>query len=305
MSSTWFQLRHLFFILLDLKCVFSPAECLCGAADFGLWVSYKRGDPKWCSVGPSVLLFQWLWCRDTRGQYTHTHTPKTHVIKCCSTFSCYCFVCQLYNKTCILPFICVHLGMSWNQHCDDQHRPAPTGLLQLWRGALQVLILKTLKAYFSIHDFFLPLLDLPLVFVVARPNTYHSNLQVSWDLNTGVCCTVGVGDLTEVRGQTRWRVTAHRRAFRLLVELGLGSVGLKVSLFFVSLVSGSVWSSYRKSCVNMVMKWLVPESSSRYINRMTNEALHKGEHTCPDIYLRPLQQNSLKIGQIPIILVEQ
>ncbi|KAM6940190.1 DDB1- and CUL4-associated factor 15 [Xenentodon cancila] len=76
----------------------------------------------------------------------------------------------------------------------------------------------------------------------CRPNTYHSNLQVSWDLNTGVCCTVGVGDLTEVKGQT----------------------------------SGSVWSSYRKSCVNTVMKWLVPEGSSRYINRMTNEALHKG-----------------------------
>ncbi|KAM4595437.1 DDB1- and CUL4-associated factor 15 isoform 2-T2 [Fundulus diaphanus] len=76
----------------------------------------------------------------------------------------------------------------------------------------------------------------------CRPNTYHSNLQVSWDLNTGVCCTVGVGDLSEVKGQT----------------------------------SGSVWSSYRKSCVNTVMKWLVPESSSRYINRMTNDALHKG-----------------------------
>ncbi|XP_037546133.1 DDB1- and CUL4-associated factor 15 [Nematolebias whitei] len=76
----------------------------------------------------------------------------------------------------------------------------------------------------------------------CRPNTYHSNLQVSWDLNTGVCCTVGVGDLTEVKGQT----------------------------------SGSVWSSYRKSCVNTVMKWLIPESSSRHINRMTNEALHKG-----------------------------
>ncbi|KAL1004898.1 hypothetical protein UPYG_G00051950 [Umbra pygmaea] len=76
----------------------------------------------------------------------------------------------------------------------------------------------------------------------CRPNTYHSSLQVSWDLNTGVCRTVGVGDLTEVKGQT----------------------------------SGSVWSSYRKSCVNTVMKWLVPESSSRYINRMTNEALHKG-----------------------------
>ncbi|XP_068177495.1 DDB1- and CUL4-associated factor 15 [Antennarius striatus] len=76
----------------------------------------------------------------------------------------------------------------------------------------------------------------------CRPNTYHSNLQVSWDLNTGVCCTMGVGDLVEVKGQT----------------------------------SGSVWSSYRKSCVNTVMKWLVPESSARYINRMTNEALHKG-----------------------------
>merc|ERR1739838_1217731 len=76
----------------------------------------------------------------------------------------------------------------------------------------------------------------------CRPNTYHSNLQVSWDLNTGMCCTIGVGDLTEVKGQT----------------------------------SGSVWSSYRKSCVNTVMKWLVPENSSRYINRMTNEALHKG-----------------------------
>ncbi|XP_077462301.1 DDB1- and CUL4-associated factor 15 isoform X1 [Stigmatopora argus] len=76
----------------------------------------------------------------------------------------------------------------------------------------------------------------------CRPNTYHSNLQVSWDLNTGVCCTVGVGDLTEVKGQT----------------------------------SGRVWSSYRKSCVNTLMKWLIPESSSRYINRLTNEGLHKG-----------------------------
>ncbi|XP_051561696.1 DDB1- and CUL4-associated factor 15-like isoform X2 [Myxocyprinus asiaticus] len=76
----------------------------------------------------------------------------------------------------------------------------------------------------------------------CRPKSYHSSLQVCWDLNTGACHTVGVGDLTEVKGQT----------------------------------SGSVWSSYRKSCVNTVMRWLVPESSSRYINRMTNEALHKG-----------------------------
>lgn len=30
----------------------------------------------------------------------------------------------------------------------------------------------------------------------------------------------------------------------------------------------------------MVMKWLVPESSGRYVNRMTNEALHKGRE-CP------------------------
>uniref|UniRef100_A0A8K9Y4T8 DDB1 and CUL4 associated factor 15 n=1 Tax=Oncorhynchus mykiss TaxID=8022 RepID=A0A8K9Y4T8_ONCMY len=88
----------------------------------------------------------------------------------------------------------------------------------------------------------------------CRPNTYHSSLQVSWDLNTGVCHTVGVGDLTEVKGQT----------------------------------SGSVWSSYRKSCVNTVMKWLVPESSSRYINRMTNEALHKGTH----LYIHTVDKTS-------------
>ncbi|XP_037674250.1 DDB1- and CUL4-associated factor 15 [Choloepus didactylus] len=75
-----------------------------------------------------------------------------------------------------------------------------------------------------------------------RPKTHHTSLKVAWDLNTGVFVTVSVGDLTEVKGQT----------------------------------SGSVWSSYRKSCVDMVMKWLVPESSGRYVNRMTNEALHKG-----------------------------
>ncbi|XP_031419904.1 DDB1- and CUL4-associated factor 15 isoform X2 [Clupea harengus] len=76
----------------------------------------------------------------------------------------------------------------------------------------------------------------------SRPESFHTSLRVSWDLNTGVCCTVGVGDLKEMKGQT----------------------------------SGSVWSGYRKSCVDTVMRWLVPESSLRYINRMTNEALHKG-----------------------------
>ncbi|XP_049665590.1 DDB1- and CUL4-associated factor 15 [Accipiter gentilis] len=75
-----------------------------------------------------------------------------------------------------------------------------------------------------------------------RPKTYHTSLKVAWDLNTGTFITVSVGDLTEVKGQT----------------------------------SGSVWSSYRKGCVDTVMKWLVPESSGRYVNRMTNEALHKG-----------------------------
>ncbi|XP_071656722.1 LOW QUALITY PROTEIN: DDB1- and CUL4-associated factor 15 [Patagioenas fasciata] len=75
-----------------------------------------------------------------------------------------------------------------------------------------------------------------------RPKTYHTSLKVAWDLNSGTFVTVGVGDLTEVKGQT----------------------------------SGSVWSSYRKGCVDTVMRWLVPESPGRVVNRMTNEALHKG-----------------------------
>ena len=40
--------------------------------------------------------------------------------------------------------------------------------------------------------------------------------------------------------------------------------------------SGSVWSSYRKGCVDTVMRCIVPESSGRFVNRMSNEALHKG-----------------------------
>lgn len=57
--------------------------------------------------------------------------------------------------------------------------------------------------------------------------------------------------------------------------LGVGWARVRRTAHPLSL-SGSVWSSYRKSCVDMVMKWLVPESSGRYVNRMTNEALHKG-----------------------------
>ncbi|OCT90499.1 DDB1- and CUL4-associated factor 15 [Xenopus laevis] len=75
-----------------------------------------------------------------------------------------------------------------------------------------------------------------------RPKAHHTSLKVAWDLHTGIFITLSVGELTEVKGQT----------------------------------SGSVWSSYRKSCVDTVMKWLVPENSVRYVNRMTNEALHKG-----------------------------
>lgn len=64
----------------------------------------------------------------------------------------------------------------------------------------------------------------------------------------------------------------------------------------ISLVpSGSVWSSYRKSCVDMVMKWLVPESSGRYVNRMTNEALHKGRKC-------PIQAGRLILPWIPGML---
>ncbi|KAM4754715.1 DDB1- and CUL4-associated factor 15 isoform 3-T3 [Cyanocitta cristata] len=73
-----------------------------------------------------------------------------------------------------------------------------------------------------------------------RPRTYHTSLKVAWDLNSGTFATVGVGDLTEVKGQT------------------------------------SVWSSYRKGCVDTVMRWLVPEGPGRGVHRMTNEALHKG-----------------------------
>lgn len=92
--------------------------------------------------------------------------------------------------------------MSWNQHCDDQHWSAVVGLLQLRWGALQVWLKKP-EAFGRPASWPLPCFSPALLFV-RRPNTYHSNLQVSWDLNTGVCCTVGVGDLTEVRGQTRW-----------------------------------------------------------------------------------------------------
>ena len=62
-----------------------------------------------------------------------------------------------------------------------------------------------------------------------------------------------------------------------LQTMMLTALSFSLSPTYDSSLSGSVWSSYRKSCVDMVMKWLVPESSGRYVNRMTNEALHKGK----------------------------
>ncbi|XP_056665461.1 DDB1- and CUL4-associated factor 15-like [Monodelphis domestica] len=75
-----------------------------------------------------------------------------------------------------------------------------------------------------------------------RPKPYHTSLKVSWDLNTSIFVTVSVDDLTEVQGQT----------------------------------SSSIWSSYRKNCADLMMKWLVPESDKHYVNRITNEAQLKG-----------------------------
>lgn len=48
-------------------------------------------------------------------------------------------------------------------------------------------------------------LNQPTLFVLHyhRPKTYHTSLKVAWDLNTGIFETVSVGDLTEVKGQTR------------------------------------------------------------------------------------------------------
>lgn len=43
----------------------------------------------------------------------------------------------------------------------------------------------------------------PLVLYRHRPKTYHTSLKVAWDLSTGIFETVSVGDLTEVKGQTR------------------------------------------------------------------------------------------------------
>lgn len=49
--------------------------------------------------------------------------------------------------------------------------------------------------------------SIPALFVCpshhCRPKTYHTSLKVAWDLSTGIFETVSVGDLTEVKGQTR------------------------------------------------------------------------------------------------------
>ncbi|XP_044538673.1 DDB1- and CUL4-associated factor 15-like isoform X2 [Gracilinanus agilis] len=40
--------------------------------------------------------------------------------------------------------------------------------------------------------------------------------------------------------------------------------------------TSSIWSSYRKNCADLMMKWLVPENDKHYVNRITNEAQLKG-----------------------------
>lgn len=58
----------------------------------------------------------------------------------------------------------------------------------------------------------------------------------------------------------------------------------------------------------MVMKWLVPESSGRYVNRMTNEALHKGGPYDPMIVGQGLLsqcQAGLEETPTPVLLNEQ
>lgn len=184
-----------------------------------------------------------------------------------------------------LKIMCVwHIsGVSWNQHCDDQHRPAATGLLQLRWGALQVLVLNKPKAFLSPASatLFCPCLVCYALFLFPGQTRTIPTCRSAgtW---TQVCVAPSV--------LVTWQRSRVRPGEELLASpfshtpfvclfscyTQFSCVVVKV-LIFIPLVSGSVWSSYRKSCVNTVMKWLVPESSSRYINRMTNEALHKGE----------------------------
>ena len=54
----------------------------------------------------------------------------------------------------------------------------------------------------QLRDPLVPCLS-PFFLIRCRPKTYHTSLKVAWDLNTGIFVTVSVGDLTEVKGQTR------------------------------------------------------------------------------------------------------
>lgn len=184
--------------------------------------------------------------------------------------------------------------MSRDQHCDDQHRPAAASLLHP-RGALQVLfhflllIIQSLTNPVCVSDHCLTL----LLCTLSETHTFSSPLiAFSLLLSPGQALTFPTCRLagTSTQGYVPLLVSVTSQRSRVrqgeellpcpshsvfpAVSLSVVLFMLKVSLF-VS-VSGSVWSSYRKSCVDTVMKWLVPESSSRYINRMTNEALHKG-----------------------------
>lgn len=172
-------------------------------------------------------------------------------------------------------YVCCDSGVSWNQHCDDQHWFVAVGLLQLRRGALQVLILDKLTC---IWHFIFPA-RIPLqfrVFCAGKTRTIPTFRSVG--TSTQVCAAQWVlATLQRSRVRPGEELPYPPAPPPSQTYTSVGLVLLSLRSKSLCLVSGSVWSSYRKSCVNMVMKWLVPESSSRYINRMTNEALHKGD----------------------------
>lgn len=168
-------------------------------------------------------------------------------------------------------------GVSRNQYCNDQHWSAVTGVLQLWRGTLQVTFLFSTVSLCASEVWSLCRWSITHHSVCSfsfsfRLQAQHLPFQPAGELGLEHGRVLHCGRWWPHRGQRSDQVSSTR----LCPCRSLLSSWVKVADLCVS-VSGSVWSSYRKSCVNTVMKWLVPESSSRYINRMTNEALHKGE----------------------------
>lgn len=87
-------------------------------------------------------------------------------------------------------------GVSWNQHCDDQHWFVATGLLQLRWGALQVLILNKLTC---IWHFFLP--SFPFQWFCVCSQAKHIPFQPSGQLEPKHRCVLHGGCRWPYRGQ--------------------------------------------------------------------------------------------------------